>query len=124
MDEAARRKIRVVGHVDPQVGVPRALEAGQQIEHLDGYFEAVLADSVMGRVSVSNYGVFQARNWETLDYVDDAQMAGIAEATARAGVWSTPTLTIFNTAFAIGETDEAMQRRPDWRMIPPKIRAL
>ncbi len=123
VDEAARRSIRVVGHVDPQVGVPRALEAGQQIEHLDGYFEAILADSA-GRVSVSNYGVFQPRNWETLDFVDDAKLARLAEATAKAGVWSTPTLTIFNTAFALGETDQAMEGRPDWRMIPPKVRAL
>ena len=124
VDESRRRGIRVVGHVDPQVGVARALEAGQQIEHLDGYFEAILADSAAGRLSVSNYGVYQPKNWETLDLVDDAKLAAIAEATARAGVWSTPTLTIFNTAFAIGETDEAMERRPDWRMIPPKVRDL
>ena len=124
VDEGARRGIRIIGHVDPQVGVVRALEAGQQIEHLDGYFEAILADSAMGRISVSNYGVFQPKNWETLDHIDDAKITAIAEATARAGVWSTPTLTIFNTAFAVGETDEAMQRRPDWRMIPPTVRAL
>lgn len=123
-EEAARRGIRVIGHVDPQVGVARALEAGQQIEHLDGYFEAILADSAAGRVSVSNYGVFQPKNWETLDLVDDAKLARIAEATAKAGVWSTPTLTIFNTAFAVGETDEAMRRRPDWDLVPPKVRAL
>ena len=30
VDEAKRRNIRVVGHVDPQVGVARALAAGQQ----------------------------------------------------------------------------------------------
>jgi len=124
VDQAARRRIRVIGHVDPQVGVARALEAGQQIEHLDGYFEAVLADSAAGRVSVSNYGVFQPKNWETIDLVDDEKVARIAEATAKAGVWSTPTLTIFNTAFGTGETDDAMRRRPDWRMIPPQVREL
>lgn len=122
--EAARRKIPVIGHVDAAVGVPRALEAGQQIEHLDGYFEAILADSVAGRESVSNYGVFQPKNWETIDHVDDAKLVRLAEATARAGVWSTPTLTIFNTAFGTGETDAAMQARPDWRMIPPDVREL
>ena len=124
VEEARRRSIPVIGHVDPQVGVPRALEAGQQIEHLDGYFEAILADSAAGRLSVSNYGLFQPRNWETVDMVDEAKLARIAEATARAGVWSTPTLTIFKTAFAQGETDEVMQRRPDWHMIPPHVREL
>src|SRR5688500_12638289 len=44
-EAAKRRGIRVVGHVALQVGVARAIEAGQQIEHLDGYFETVLADS-------------------------------------------------------------------------------
>lgn len=124
VDQAAREGTRVVGHVDPQVGVPRALEAGQQIEHLDGYFEAVLADSLAGRPSVSNYGVYRAESWETLDHVDDAKVARLAEATARAGVWSTPTLVIWKTAFALGESDEAMRGRPDWPMITPKVRAL
>jgi len=123
-DEGSRRGIRIIGHVDPRVGVRRALEAGQQIEHLDGYLETVLADSAPMRTSVSNYGIFTPSNWESLDYVDDAKVRQIAEATVRAGVWSTPTLTIFNTAFAEGETDEAMRSRPDWIMIPPKTRAL
>jgi imidazolonepropionase-like amidohydrolase len=124
VDEGARRGIRIIGHVDPRVGVRRALEAGQQIEHLDGYLESVLADSAPMRTSVSNYGIFKPANWESLDYIDDAKVREIAEATVRAGVWSTPTLTIFNTAFAKGETDEAMRSRPDWIVIPPKIRAL
>jgi imidazolonepropionase-like amidohydrolase len=123
VDEAARRGIRVVGHVDPQVGVARALAAGQQIEHLDGYFEAVLADSAPSRTSVSNFAVFPGKNWESLDHIDDAKILALAGATARAGVWSGPTLTIFNRAFAIGETDEEIRSRPDWTMIPPKFRA-
>ncbi len=124
VDEGARQGIRIIGHVDPQVGVRRALAAGQQIEHLDGYFETVLADSAPMKTSISNYAIFKPSNWESLDYIDDAKVEAIAKATTRAGVWSTPTLAIFNTAFAKGETDEAMRRRPDWIMIPPKIRAL
>jgi len=124
VDEGKRSGIRIIGHVDPRVGVRRALEAHQQIEHLDNYLETVLADSAPMKTSVSNYGIFKPEYWQSLDYVDDAKVKEIAEATAKAGVWSTPTLAIFNTAFAKGETDEAMQSRPDWAMIPPKIRAL
>ena len=40
VEEAERRRIPVVGHVDPDVGVARALRAGQQIEHLDNYLES------------------------------------------------------------------------------------
>jgi imidazolonepropionase-like amidohydrolase len=122
--EAKRRGIRVIGHVDTRVGVPRALAAGQQIEHLDGYFESVMADSAPPDLSISNYGIFKPRNWETLDYIDDAKVDQIATATARAGVWSTPTLHLFNTAFGTGESDQAMRSRGDWSMITPEVRRL
>ena len=65
-------------------------QAQQQIEHLDNYLETVLADSAPMKTSVSNYGLFKPAYWESLDYVDDAKVEEIAEATARAGVWSTP----------------------------------
>ncbi len=44
VDEAKQAGIRVVGHVEADFGVARAIEAGQQIEHLDNYFESALAD--------------------------------------------------------------------------------
>ena len=127
MDEAARAGIRVVGHVEPEVGVEHALAAGQPIEHLDSYFEAVLADSAAGRASVTQYGVFRLDNWRSLDHVDDRKIARIAGATARApgwGRWTSPTLNVFNDAFAIGPTEEEIHARPEWGMLPPKFREL
>jgi imidazolonepropionase-like amidohydrolase/glyoxylase-like metal-dependent hydrolase (beta-lactamase superfamily II) len=123
IDEAATRRIRVVGHVDPQVGVPRALETGQQIEHLDSYFEAVLADTAPSRTSLTQQYVFNPKNWASLDYIDDRKIAQIAGATARARTWSSPTLNVFNKAFADRETDEEIRSRPDWNMMPPGLRA-
>ena len=124
VDEASRRGIRVVGHVDAQVGLARAFEAGQQIEHLDNYLESVLADTAPMKGSVSDRGVFQPKNWESLDYVDDAKVARIAGATARANVWSTPTLTMFKTAFGIRLSDEEIRGRPDFAVMPPAFRAM
>ena len=118
VQEAAGRRIPVVGHVDPRVGVARALAAGQHIEHLDNYMESVLADSAPSRVSVSDLGLFRARNWETLDHVDDRKIAQIAGATARSGTFTSATVSIFKLAFGIGETDEAIQTRPDWQHMP------
>jgi imidazolonepropionase-like amidohydrolase len=120
--EAARNGIRVVGHVDPRVGVAHALAEGQHIEHLDNYLESVLADSAPMRDSVSDRGVFRLKNWESLDHIDDDKVARIAKATADARVWTTPTLTMFKFAFALGQSDEVIRSRPEWGMMPPKHR--
>jgi hypothetical protein len=110
--------------VDPRVGVARALAAGQHIEHLDNYLESVLADSAPMRNSVSDLGVFRLKNWESLDYVDDRKVSQIAGATARARVWTTPTLTMFKEAFGLGQPDSMIRARPDWAMMPEKERDL
>lgn len=114
--------IRVIGHVDPQVGLARALEAGQQIEHLDSYFEAVLADNSPIKVSVSGTSVWRMPNWESMDYIDENKIQQVARATVKAGVWSCPTLTFLKLAFGLGQTDEEIRNRPDYRFIPQKLR--
>jgi imidazolonepropionase-like amidohydrolase len=124
VDEARARGIRVDGHVDPAVGVARALEVKQNIQHLDGWFEAALADSAPTRTSLTQGGVFRLANWRTIDHLDDTKLARLGGATARAGIWSTPTLTVFNTAFAIGFTDEELHGRPDWKLMPGNFRRL
>jgi imidazolonepropionase-like amidohydrolase len=124
VDEAARAGIRVVGHVDPQVGVARAIAAGQQIEHLDNYFEAVLADSAPMKESVSGGLVYRLQNWPSLDFVDERKLVAVAGATARAGIWSVPTLVVFNEAFAVGLAEDEIRGRPDWALMPAEQRDL
>lgn len=122
--EAGQRRIPVVGHVDPRVGVARALRAHQQIEHLDNYMESVVADSAPSRASVSDVGAYRAANWATLDYVDDRKVEAIAGATARAGVYVTPTLAFFHLWFATEQSDSLVRSRPDYAHIPPRMRDL
>ena len=124
VDEAKRQRIPVVGHVDPEVGVARALQARQQIEHLDNYLESVLADSAPMKASVSDRGLFRPKNWESLDWIDDTKVQRIAGETARAGIFTCPTLTVFKTAFALGQSLEEIQSRPDWRLMPADMRDL
>jgi imidazolonepropionase-like amidohydrolase len=124
VDEAKRHRIPVVGHVDPEVGVARALQARQQIEHLDNYLESVLADSAPMKASVSDRGLFRPKNWESLDWIDDTKVQRIAGETARAGIFTCPTLTVFKTAFALGQSLEEIQSRPDWRIMPADMREL
>jgi imidazolonepropionase-like amidohydrolase len=123
--EAKKRGIRVDGHVDPQVGLAHAFASGQAgIHHLDSYFEAVLSDTAPSRESVTQVGHFRLRNWVSMDYIDEKKVAAIGGATARAGIWSTPTLTLFDHAFAIHESDSAIRSRPDWKLMPPGMRSL
>jgi imidazolonepropionase-like amidohydrolase len=122
IDEARKASIRVVGHVDPAVGIRRALGTGEQLEHLDSFFEAILADSAPIRESVTQYGVFRNPNWASLDYIDDRKIDRLAGEVARAGVVIGPTQNVFNTAFALGETDSAIRNRPDWNMWPESLR--
>ena len=120
--EAKASGIRVVGHVDVRVGLRRALAAGQQIEHLDSYMEAVLRDDAPSKASVSDVGVWRKRNWESLDYVDDRKVEEAARATARAGVYTCPTLTFFKLSFAVEPSEEEVRARPDYRFFPPALR--
>ncbi|HSA54054.1 MAG TPA: amidohydrolase family protein [Gemmatimonadaceae bacterium] len=115
--EARLLGIRVDGHVEPGVGVARALEAQQHIQHLDSYLEAVLADDAPIQTSLTQYGLFRLNNWRSMDYIDDAKIARVAGATARAGVYSTPTLAVFNTAFAKGQSEAEIRARPDWQVL-------
>lgn len=122
VDEAARLGIKVIGHVDPQVGLARALAAGQQIEHLAMYFEAALREGAPMTASVSDYFVYRPAHWESLDWLDDAKLDSLGRATAAAGVWSSPTLTFFKLAFGVGQPDEVIQARPDYAVLPDSLR--
>lgn len=122
LDEAARVGLRVIGHVDPQVGLARALAAGQQIEHLAMYLEAALRDGAPMTASVSDYFIYRPANWESLDWIDDAKIDSLGRATAAAGVWSSPTLTFFKLAFGIGQPDEVVRARPDYAVLPDSLR--
>ena len=126
VDEARQRDIRLVGHVDPEIGVARALAAGQPIEHLDGYLEAVLDDSVSGGRGLTQQGVYRLQSWPTIDAVDERKIARLAGMTARAGgwgAWTSPTLNVFNDAFAIGPSEAELRARPEWEVMPTKWRA-
>lgn len=122
VDEARKQRIRVVGHVEPAVGVRRAMAAGQQMEHLDAFIEAALADSAPSRASITQGGAYQPANWRSLDHVDSAKVNQLALETARSGVWIVPTLEIFNTWFSRPLPDSVLTALPDWEMIPPHMR--
>jgi len=124
VDEARLRRTRITGHVDPRVGVRRALGAGQQIEHFDNYSEALLGDSAPMRTAVSDVAAWRKANWNALDFIDEGKVGPLIGATVRAGVAVTPTQAFFAETFAIQMTDSARRARPEYALIPDEVRAL
>ncbi len=122
IDEAAKQNIRVIGHVDRQVGLMRAFEARQQIEHLDGYFEAMLPPNSDLKGSTSGVFVWQPKAWESLDVLDVAKIPELARKTVAANPFACPTLTFLKSSFGTGSTDEEVRARAGDRFYPPKIR--
>jgi imidazolonepropionase-like amidohydrolase len=84
---------------------------------------AILADDAPSRASVSTINVWKTDNWASLDHVDEAKIARLAAATARAGVWNTPTLTFFKLVFGVRPTAEEIRDYPEWRFLSESRRA-
>jgi imidazolonepropionase-like amidohydrolase len=122
VDEARKQKIRVVGHADSRsVGLTRAFKAGQQIEHLDSYLEALLPANSPVKGSVSDIYLYNPKNWESLDYLDENKIPELARLTVAANPFVTPTLHLFKFTFGKGRTEESFKAQPDLRFYPQKI---
>jgi hypothetical protein len=122
VDEARKQNLRVIGHADSRfVGLARALKAGQQIEHLDSYLEALLPENSPVKGSVSDIYIFNPKNWESIDYLDESKIPELARATVQSNPFSTPTLTLFKYTFGIGRTEASIRTQPDARFYPSKV---
>lgn len=119
VDEAKKQNIRVVGHADSRfVGLERAFKSGQQVEHLDGYLEAVLADNAPMKGSVSDLYIYNPKNWESLDYVDESKIAAIAKASVAANPFSCPTQHFMKRTFGVPRSEESIKAQRDFRFYP------
>ncbi|HEX8370064.1 MAG TPA: amidohydrolase family protein [Pyrinomonadaceae bacterium] len=122
VDEAAKQNIRVVGHADARfVGVQRAFKAKQQIEHLDGYLEAVLADNAPNKNSISDLYIYDPKNWESLDYVDEKKIAEVAKQTVASNPFVDPTQHFMKNTFGLPRSEESIRAQPDFRFYPKKV---
>lgn len=123
IDEAAKQNIRVVGHADARfVTLERALKAKQQIEHLDGYLEAVLADNAPSKNSISDLYIYDPKNWESLDYVDEKKITEIARRTVAANPFVDPTQHFMKNTFGLPRSEESIRAQPDFKFYPAKVR--
>jgi imidazolonepropionase-like amidohydrolase len=122
VDEAAKQKIRVVGHADSRfVTVPRAWAAHQQIEHLDGYLEMLLRDDAPSKGSVSDLYIYNPDNWKSLDYIDESKIADVALKTVASNPFVDPTQHFMKNTFGRLRTEEEIRAQPDFKYYPAKV---
>lgn len=122
VDEAVKQNIRVVGHADSRfVGVERAWKAKQQIEHLDGYLEAVLKDDAPMKGSISDLYISNPKNWESIDFVDEAKIAKVAKATVESNPYVNPTQHFMKNSFGLPRSEESIRAQPDFKFYPKKV---
>jgi imidazolonepropionase-like amidohydrolase len=106
------------GHVPDDVGLWRALEAGQaSIDHLDNYIEALVPDDDQPTQAPGFDGIAGL-----LDVVDETRIPELVRATTAAGAWVVPTMVLWETAF-YGQQSSAELRthRPEIRYMPPEL---
>jgi len=121
--EAAAVGLPVIGHVGPDVGLDAALAAGEQIEHLDEFLEALLPEDAPVPQSVSGTKVWRPELWESLDWLDSSRIPALARRVVDAGVWSSPTLSFLNGSFGTGRSDDVLMTQLDGRFVSAKVRA-
>jgi len=116
---AAARKhgIRVTGHVPDAVGLERALSAGQTIEHLTGYMDAVQADG-----SPAKGATTRQLRYKGVEFIDEGKIPAMVDATVAAGVWNCVTLVV-NRKFVPPEEAQKLLQGPSMRFAPPGMLA-
>lgn len=87
-----RTGLPLSGHITPGFGLERAISAGQQVEHLDGYFHALLPAGYSGP-QFSQLVV----DPNILTQIDTTKIPALAKRVAAARIWNGPTLGLFKT---------------------------
>jgi imidazolonepropionase-like amidohydrolase len=104
--------IPYAGHISAGVGLDRTLAARQaSIDHLDAYLEALAGHG--GGFDAEAAGFF---GFGMIDDVVRARIPELARATAAAGVWNAPTLSLIEHLYDAHDPEE-MARRPEMRYV-------
>jgi len=121
---AAAREVElpVIGHVGPEIGLQRALDAGQQIEHLDPFLAALLPEDAGVEGGPFGLAIWDPDRWETLEHLEEARIPALASQAAAAGLWCSPTLRFANESFGTGRPNAAIDATPDARFVSESVR--
>ena len=123
INTARQEKIKVAGHVGPLVKLPRALETGQQIEHMDEFIDMLLPDTSYNHgQSVSDMNIWRKQAWATVPFLDEAKIPALVKMVKDANIYVSPTNFFFISTFGEGVTEEQAKQSPGYAYIPPDIK--
>jgi imidazolonepropionase-like amidohydrolase len=116
--EVARREgIRVIGHLPRNLGIDAAFEEKQDaIAHAEEYlyayffFKAPTSPADASQEARLRWIAEQA-----------SRIPSVAQATAKAGIWVSPTLTVYSGIARQVEDIETVLKRPEMKYLPPWI---
>jgi imidazolonepropionase-like amidohydrolase len=113
---ARRARLPLAGHVTQGYGLMRAVDAGQQIEHLDGFLHAMLPAGYNG----PQFDQLVA-DPAVLAQLDTTRIPTLARLMAERGIWNGPTLALFETILSDSTTADLLAR-PNMRYVPQNAR--
>ena len=101
-----RAHLSLVGHVTPEYGLRRAMDAGQQIEHLDGF----IAEIVDGELPPLKDAQIIADS-AVLSHINPGKLTRLAREMATRHLWNDPTLSLFEVVTSDSTPEQYAQRR-------------
>lgn len=119
-EEARTRGLPVAGHVTNQVGLDRAMAAGQQIEHLDGALLALLPEGAPER-QLEFGQIPPPPVLAALANLTDAQLDAFARRVAAARSWQVPTLALFERIADVATPSATLRSLPEMRYVPDPV---
>ncbi|MGH7467205.1 MAG: amidohydrolase family protein [Longimicrobiales bacterium] len=111
---AKRANFKMAGHVPVEVGLRRALEVKQDIDHLDGYLEAAVPEAVFAKIVHPT----EVITWsEILRSIDHTKIPALVRATVSAGIYNSPTMYLWENIWGTINVD-SMARLPEMKYVP------
>jgi hypothetical protein len=110
---ARRVGIRFVGHVPLDVGVERALAAGQaSLDHVDGFIEGLVPpNSAVPATQSAFFG------YNLVPHVEESRLVGLVRMAKASGTWIVPTQTLFESMMGTNSPDQ-LRQWPEMRYWP------
>ncbi len=116
-DEARRQGLPTAGHVANEIGLTRAVTAGQQVEHLDGTMFELLTEGSPER-AIDFAQIPPPPVMQAAARASDAQLAALAKRLEAAKSYQVPTLSLFERIAAVGTPTASMRAAPEMRFVP------